>query len=203
MASSVTYADGAVIAPEFQADTPGRYDIDVTIEAVPFAASKRPLFDKDAWTAALQAKGANCRVVAIKFIQTKNPRSTAGDILSVFGAGTDVSDWDYRVTVDYFGSGGNSSGVSGLGALGGFWLAAIIIVGVVDLLYYAFTGSSIVITGVRYAGQVVQEVIREGVAKPLAETSYTLLWVAAAAVGVMFLFNKAGGKVRTKHFESG
>jgi len=208
MSSTVQYRPGATIAPEFRSDKPGVYEIVVTIVGVPLTEQKTSFFDKSEWTAAFQRAGVNATADKIRFISSTNPRSTGGP-LDYGGWGTPIADVQYGITLSYYGPGGGLKGHDGMGMGavqigGGAVLAIIGITVVASLLYYAFSGRDMIVDLVRYLGNVVRDVIKEGVIKPLGDIGIgVLVPFAIGAIILVYLLKKSGGRISTKYFSAG
>ncbi len=157
--SKVKYGDNAFIAPEFRDGIPGTYSIDVRVTAVPITADKRLYFDLAQWNDSIARNGyKGITVTAVRYVVSDtNPRST-GSALDVFGVGTEVADYTYRLTVVVSDKGGPNdqpgAGTAGLSGVPAAWAVAGIVVAV-SLLIYWITGENIIVDAIRFVGKAL------------------------------------------------
>jgi hypothetical protein len=193
------FADGAVVAPQFEAGKPGRYTVDVLVVGVPMSADKRPFFDLAAWNSSIASAGySGVTVDRVDYVVTgaaANPRSSGGS-WDVFGAGVPIADYTYRLHLTVRGP----DGVAGLGAVttaGWFLIAAAVVA--VNLLVYKLTGTDVLVTTVRYLGQLVG-----ATTGALATGALPALVPILVVVGLALLaFTKMGGRGSYKGFSIG
>lgn len=197
---ALNVAKDAVVASQFKAGKPGRYELDVVVVGVPVDADKRPFFDPSEWNDALSQSGySGVTVDSIQFVVTgdaSNPRSTGGS-LDIFGWGTVVADYTYRLTMTV--SEGASGGVSGLGLATIAWVGIAAAVIAVNLLIYKLTGTDVIVTAIRWLGQALGVAVDLAL-KPVTSISLTVIGIAALA---LFVLTKFGGRGSVGGFSIG